>query len=254
MIPGLVSAQSSAREKPVLPPGPLCQKRAPDKAHWTITSLVPASTTLTAEAEGKAGESGTDAQKAPGLEDKKARTRVTVVKYGDLVHVMREDELKQRWSTWIRGALQVAVWPDQQNVEYAAPPPNPDVINPIYFDFSQTDFPGFGWLSAANFSDIAGFRGRKCLVFRERFAPPVVMTVGEDPAAPVPQPVVQNMTAYIDLETRFPVALENAEGIQTYQFHAPPQDLALPGNVKTLFEDRDRLIQKTAKKANVKPF
>lgn len=134
-------------------------------------------------------------------------------------------------------------------------------------DYATSDFAGFDWISTSNFVGEKTVEGRKCLVFKDRI-------ITQDPgeinimktmakrmrddwnAAKIiagqngqrftePEPAAFNVdqykgevTAYIDEETRLPVALVYPIGKQNvaryYQFQVGPQTLAIPPDVQKL--------------------
>jgi hypothetical protein len=237
---GSLRAQSpSPAEKPVLPSGPLVQKKAPDFSRWVITARV-----LSAKPQDK-----TAAAVA-------TETTVTVTKTGKVVHMERTDEQHNTWQTWCRGATQVAVAPGNQ-VYFVAPPPNKDVVNPLYFDFSKSDFEGFDWISAQNFTGIQPVMGFDCLVFKDNrnvtgaLAPE---SAGSAPGAAPAAPVMNALVACINAETRLPVALMNDNGVVTYRFEKPPDAMQeFPPNVQALL-DKQKLDALSVKRKASSPY
>jgi hypothetical protein len=225
-------AQSPAPvEKPVPPPGPLIQKRAPDFARWVTRAKIsmPKPPEKTSAA----------ATGSPASDDEEI---VTVTKTGAVVHVERTDEQRKTWQTWCRGTVQIAVTPGSQ-IYLVAAPPNKDVVNPLYFDFSNSDFEGFEWISAQNYTGIKPVLGKNCLTFKDDRR--VTGTLA-------PAPVSNALVACIDLETRLPVALMNDNGIVTYQFLKPPEAMQdLPANVQAVLDKQKQDIQSVKRKPSL---
>jgi hypothetical protein len=195
-------AQSPAPvEKPVPPPGPLIQKRAPDFARWVTRAKIsmPKPPEKTSAA----------ATGSPASDDEEIVTAVT---------------------------------PGSQ-IYLVAAPPNKDVVNPLYFDFSNSDFEGFEWISAQNYTGIKPVLGKNCLTFKDDRR--VTGTLA-------PAPVSNALVACIDLETRLPVALMNDNGIVTYQFLKPPEAMQdLPANVQAVLDKQKQDIQSVKRKPSL---
>ena len=94
------------------------------------------------------------------------------------------------------------------------------------------DFPDCDWISRENFQGIAKLFGRPCLVFIGMVdVIPHELRNGEIP------PDMQPATAYIDLENRFPVAVQLGKMLHTYQYlTAPTSKLAPPLEIKNAAE------------------
>ena len=209
------TAQSSP--KPTPPPGPLIQKRAPGFAQWIIVTTV-------APAGAKAPEIPAEKPKGP------AKT-VVITKTGKIINTAILDQDRHIWSVWNDGGLHIVVSPDGKEIGQAARPLDPDAVNPYFLDYSQTDFPGFEWISAGNFEDIKIYQGKKCLLFEK-----------------------PGRIAYIDQDTLYPSALVDAEGIHLYQFQPPPTAMQnLPQNVQQFLLNEQYHIQSLANR-KIAPF
>src|SRR5208282_6861581 len=90
---------------------------------------------------------------------------VAITKTGSIINTIIESQGGGIWSVWNDGAMHIVVSPDGKGVGMAARPLDPDAVNPFFIDYSQTDFPGFEWLSPANYEDLKTYQGRQCLIF-----------------------------------------------------------------------------------------
>jgi hypothetical protein len=148
-------------------------------------------------------------------------------------------------------------------------------------DYAASDFAGFDWISTSNFVGEKAVEGRKCFVFKDRI-------ITQDPGeVNIMKNLVQRMhddwnaakgiaaqsgrrftqaepgqfnldkykgevTAYIDEETRLPVALVYPIGKQEvaryYQFQTGPETLLIPGDVQKLLPSSTPATAGTASK------
>jgi hypothetical protein len=215
-----MSAQTAASSpRPTPPPGPLIQTRAPNMSQWVIsTKVAPAST-------------GTSAA-LPENANKGAAKYVVVTKTGNIINTLIVHEDRNVWSVWNDGALHMVVSPDGKQVGEAVRPLDPDAANPYYFDYSQTDFPGFEWMTLDSYQDLKTYQGRQVLIFMKG----------------------AGQIAYIDEETRLPLLLVDTEGIHFYAFRTPPAAmLKLPDNVQQYLLDQERHEESLANK-KIAPF
>jgi hypothetical protein len=215
----------SAPEKPVPPPGPLIQARAPQYSRWTMTTFA----TAGPQAQGGTGD---------GAQSSAANTiasTTTITKTGDIIHIAWADWNKDVWNIWVQGRLQAFVWPDGKTIGVPAPPPpsigpKSKLNNQLFQNFTVSDFQGFDWISPASFTGIEKVGGRKCLIFKS-----TASFLG------VSHPLV----AATDLETRLPVQLQDGTLTTVYQFQtigeamqSPPENVqkffnSLPHNVSS---------------------
>jgi hypothetical protein len=218
-----VAHAQQAPAKPVPPPGPLIQKRAPDFSCWILTlKIAPSSKGLD------------DAPNSEQKDDSKnTLTTNTFTKTGDVLRVQYTDEQKREWNIWLQGKQQVVVFSDGKSIGFAAqPPPGIVVATPLCRDFSKEDFQGFDWISVSNYTGIKQIDGKSCLEFRG-----TINTNG----------LLSPVAAYTDLKTRLPVQLDNAGMLSLYEFQAPPSTVqSLPSNVEKLIVDQRRKEQSLA--------
>jgi hypothetical protein len=209
----LAQTSPSSTPKPAPPPGPLIQKRAPEFSQWVIYS--------------KADDGG----KAESKSSPDGHPKFAITKTGKIINVIYLDEHAKAWSIWCLPEGIVAIYPDGKNVGLVERPTDPDSINPLYQDFSESDFSGFSWISADNFTGIGEVHGQKCLLFKKGQA-----------------------EASTDLVTRLPVSLVNENGTTSYEFRAPPTVLlTLPEQVQR-FIDAKKSADNSASRHARRPF
>jgi hypothetical protein len=242
---GLLRAHPPASPSNIpLPPGPLIQQRAPEFSRWTIFSKPTAK-----DNDEQNKPSGT----TPKSSSPNGDPKFSITKTGNITRVVYFDDAKQPWNIWCFDRSVIAVWPDGKNVGIAAKPTGPDAYNPLYMDFSKSDFQGFEWISEKNFAGISEVLGRKCLVFRDtvKRTPPGMQSDDPDPAS---ASFEHGAVASIDLETRLPVTLVNENGLFIYQFYDPPAALqTLPANVQAVIDQQRQAAQAVARRPS-RPF
>jgi hypothetical protein len=227
--------------RPEPPPGPLIQKRAPDSAMWTITTV-----TASSPAAKRGSVPGGAADRDPRGAAPSSGVRTTYYKRGKTMRVERIDEQKQSWNVWwTQGTSEVLITP-QGKVAILAVSNNPDVPNPYHTDFSASDFQGFEWISASTYTGLEKLQGVDCLVFQE------------DSGASANQAEVGSQsfsqTAYIDLKSRLPILLVQGDHISSYEWKAaPPESLTVPPEVRAALEQKNKSNDLLAKKA-ARPF
>jgi hypothetical protein len=219
---GLLAQKSTAPSSslPPLPPGPLVQLRASDFAKW-IVKKVGTTDSVTGTTEATAPKKATFG------------SEFTMTKTGKIMLRQTQDDKGQIWNTWCEGNLQATVWPDGKRFIVGAPPPDlKRGPNSMYFDYSQSDFPGFEWVSLGDYAGIQSKEGKPCIVFKAKFK---VYT--DDRQA-------SDVAAYVDLKTRYPVALVVDGATRTYEFQPPPQtELAIDPLVKSAFDAYQKSVE-----------
>jgi hypothetical protein len=240
LSPALIFAQSMVGGANTPPEGPLL-KRAPAPSKWTMTY--------------KAQEGGGSSQ--------------SNIPRGGIV-VKAQNAIFERITTsdgstveaWRVGKKLIRGINDKDWVDaYDATPS----INRT--DYATSDFAGFDWISLSNFVGEKAVGGRKCLVFKDkivtgepsevnmmkglaqrksndwRAAKLVAGQSGQSFTAPEPEQFDESkymgeVMAYIDEETRLPVALVYPVGKQVvtryYQFDTGPETLPIPTDVQKL--------------------
>ena len=218
---------------PAPPPGPLIQKRAPDFAIWSIV------TTASVKAGTKSGQTSSPRN---GSDDSQASvTRVNTSKTGKVVRVERIDEKQQTWNVWwSKGSAEILVTPDGK-VAALASSNNPDAPNPYHTDFSSSDFQGFEWIAASNYTGIEKYMGMNCLAFKKDLA------VRADSASP--RTIIVPVRAYVEIQSRLPIALVRGDQTSVYEWKSPPDAvLQVPTEVQNLLNQRSKSFELMATK------
>jgi hypothetical protein len=231
-------------DQAILPPGPLIQKRAPEFARWTIFSKTAAKTSDSKDKPSTSEKTDASPNGSP---------KFSITKTGKIIRVIFFEDEKLPWNIWCKDGTVIAVWPDGKNLGFASRPTRPDAFNPLYLDFANSDFQGFEWLSAKNYTGIREVFGRKCLVFKDRIKQTPEGMRSDDPDA-ASMTYESSPVASVDLETRLPVSLVNETGAVIYQFHDAPTEMqTLPANVQGLIDQQKQAVQSVARRPS-KPF
>jgi len=218
---------------PPLPSGPLL-KRAPDFSQWVAATLHVLKKPAKPEA----------ALDLPVPSGKETPRRVFVTKTGEMRHVVTVEPNGSSSDLWFKEEMEVVCMPGWK-YPYIANVHDPR--NPFAKDFSRTDFPECGWISAKNYQGIQKVSGRDCILFGEK------VKVVADPDAPAPIPpqtsssdeVSFSRAAVVDLETRLPVTEITGDEITTYQFGPAPQSmLTFPKAIQDTIDARDAELKR----------
>lgn len=214
-----------------LPPGPPIEKRAPDPSQWLITTTLSGTAALNDQAN---AEKSAKATEGPSM------TKIMVTKTGNIYRVEHLDEARQLWTIFASGATQIMVWPDRHSAAELAVSNNPDAPNPFMTDFSVTDFPGFKWVGWDKYSEMKSYKGIKCIVFR-----------GEqslvDSGYPSAGRQHRTVMAYVNVETRLPVVLVDADEANVFEWKPAPKGmLTLPPSAMAVLQERQKAEQQMA--------
>ena len=220
---------------PPMPPGPPVQLRAPDFSQWVVQGTLNSAQPASAPAS-----TGTDQNKA-AKPDKESQ--VTMVKTGKIMLRQRVNGLGGTWDAWCIDDVQITVYPDGKNLVVQTRPSYIGAANPLYEDYSQTDFPACWWVTARNYAGMKRYNGKSCLYFKNH------LSFYKDYAP-------GNVEAYTDVKTRFPVAvivtLPYGQEIYSYEFQPPPAtELTPPENVKSALDDHHKA--ESATRINLPP-
>lgn len=255
----LVSVPSLYSQQPApTPPQPPFLKRAPASSQWTITFKA-----ASAKSSGTAHAAGGDQAPRPQV--------MVVTKNGNTIDEKLVNENGVTIETWHVPGYSVS---EVNGKDPVLSPKPANTFNTT--DYSATDFAGFDWISSQNFIGAQEVMGRHCLIFKTKV---VTMEPGEislrksiraneiiaqkereeeatkkaarnhatqtqPEEAPIaalnPDNFKVEVTAYIDDQSRLPVALvygiPNGVMMRTYQFQPPPASVVLPPDVIALLE------------------
>ncbi len=214
-----------------LAPGPLLN-RAPDYSQWLVSS--------------KSGPA--DAVQAPDQKTKYDQiTRVR--KTGSIRYEITANADGRRFEKWCTGNLQATVIPGVKDPQIAMASAVAKG-NVGYTDYSQSDFPGFEWISRKNYIGTQSMAGVPCIVFHtgpdDTGAAALSGTAAPNPGAPVAIPK-GGSTAYIAADSRLPVLLVADGSMKFFQFEAPPSTpLVLPPNVEAALDNITMRLRQAA--------
>ena len=209
-IAGMAQAQTSpaSTPRPAPPPGQLLNK-APDLAASTIVSpRVPAS----AQTSGNKPATNRSAEMVTTI-TKTNQTRHYVVRHR--IKKVYDGSQEEVWQQGPYVVTHESMWKGAQLG-----------FETVQEDTPTADFPEFGWISAANFVGVQQVEGAACLVFDAT----IIVTdrkagstrepgAGKDSQSDAGQ---VHEHACIDLETRLPRTLQNADMVSRYTFQAAP--------------------------------
>jgi hypothetical protein len=197
-------------------------------ARWTVTCTYPPSAQI------KAAEAGADPASAKKAAANALNTTTTYTKAGDirLEETVFSDGGKQ--SAWHIDQYHLVLFPGKSE-------PNID-LSPK-FGRSGKDFPGFEWISAQNFTGIQKPKGESdCLVFESKIS--VLNQVQWQGIPYTGSPPNVDAIAYVNVETRLPLALKIGEETRTFRFTQPPTGpLAIPPAIQAAIDAKQKKIQ-----------
>lgn len=230
LLAAAAQAQQAAPSPDALPPGPLLNK-APDFAQWTITAKSSGAAVPTAE-----GEDQGAAKKEKEKERPQGDLRIGTIQTGKVRHQVRVKGSQVIGDLWTVEGATVSIDPHSKMPQVAGGGGGT----------AEADFPGLEWISANNFAGIQGVGGRKAIVFKGR-ADYLI-----DAESTLPEQV--DATAYIDLETRLPIAMKRGD-VYTFEFGPKPQTMLTPPPAvsQALVDARQRALRSAARPAPEPP-
>jgi hypothetical protein len=190
---------AQAQDFPPLPSGPLLQKMA-DYSAVQITYSYPEAPAK--PAPGGWGPPGPDRSPTSPIR------QLTLTRTKPIWHALRIDIYGNTMGEWYTGRHDF-----YEAVGFPEPllhDPSPSQINAQGLpDFRRVDFPDMDWVSSQTYAGVESVGGRQCLIFKKN-----------------------NMTAWIDLESRLPVQWQQGGEIRTFQQLPPPTEpLVLPPKI-----------------------
>ncbi len=209
---GAAFCQSPDSPVPSFPPGPIVP-RAPELARWKMTVTYPDQRDA-ATVRREIKEETIELAPRPVL--------AVVTKTGKLVRENIVDELEQSIERWCIAAHHVSNAHGSSSLVWITDSPE----DPLFVNYSKQDFPGLGWVRKEFYTGTEDLDGRKAFVFRDR---------------------KRSRTAWLDAETRLPIAIETELGKFGFEFLAPPggQQTAPPAYQAELqrWAERERRFQ-----------
>ncbi|PTY01618.1 hypothetical protein DB346_12835 [Verrucomicrobia bacterium LW23] len=219
-LSGTALAQAEKQRAP-LPSGPLIQKRMPAMSQWTVSTVLPGPSDKPDKPETSSAGTAATPESARSAKPQVILEQ-TFTKTHDIIRMDYVDKAKMPWTVWAANGFQILITPEGKvcgEVALAYSRDNPNTFN---INFGSTDFPGFEWITASHYQDVVEYEKIPCMLFRDE----------------------TNVLAYINVETRQPVALQNGERTLLYTYKAPPAAvLTLPPHVDALIQSRIKALK-----------
>jgi hypothetical protein len=164
-------------------------------------------------------------------------SKVVVTKSNATYHEETLDQAGQRREKWSVGDRELIRLPGCRTWINAGLNP----FDALRSDYSKSEFPGFSWIASRNYLGTQKVFWGDCWVFKSKLeslklthlaAYEAALSVG--PLRPRHAVVV---FAWVNIETRMPVALRVDDEVRIYRFEAPPvEELAPPTEVASQFQ------------------
>ena len=217
-VNALAALAQSGDEKPPLPPGPLI-RAVQDLSTWQVTY---------AYGDDKKKEASPSANPTPapvivkGTISMAVPRRITLTRTKPLWVAMVDNVDGRKYEEWSDGYVQI--FRADGAAEVGLVPKDSDGV-PMLPNFGAMGFPDMEWISDKTYSGVQTVGGRQCLVF----------TNG-------------SMTAWVDVESRFPLRWQQGQEIRGFVQLAPPNGMIVrPPDVHNLSQavrrDRERQAQ-----------
>jgi len=219
-VPSVSADLADKIEKRPLPAGPVLH-RAPESANWVITFVYPKA--LKTENES-------------GPEPSRRLQTLTVTKTKEIYFEVKMYSDGSRRESWHVGNLQISAPAGTRNYNTYEPSSfsESNADPSLYTDYSKTDFPAMGWVSAQNYIGMHTVRDAEYLIFQQSIQS-IVPEMGYG---------VSLLTACIDAHTRLPIWVQSRDAMLSYQFNAAPQArLTLPGEVQQILDKRAKAVK-----------
>jgi hypothetical protein len=210
-----------------LPPGPLIT-RAPNPCQWLVSVKTNTGTSIEMPSPQTKYDSRTLVQKSGSI-----RREITAAADGS------------KFEKWFVGVYQATLYPGdaQPKIELAG-------VNGragSFTDYSKSDFSGFTWLSKRKYIGMQIMEGYKCIVFHDGPAEIAASPSAQGANAGPPPIPPTGTTAYIDVEKRLPILLEEDNVTTFFQWGYPsPSALTLPAAVQSGIDGIQTRIQQAA--------
>ena len=226
--------------KPELPAGPLLRS-APDFARWEVS--------FTYAEEKKKDGGSTTKSRAPGANTRLLKTVTT--KTGRVIHEEQTNAQDQVTDTWFNGPVQYVksaagpTWFQSDNLTVGGA-----LADGGYHPMPANGFRTLDWINEGNYAGTVPYGKSTCLIFvpggyRQ-------LDLRGDAEQRQKRMEAVNEIAYIDADTRLPIAVRSGAELQTYHFEQPPTAMqSLPADladqIKKGAEARARLEQPAAR-------
>ena len=218
--PGGAAPPVSAPARPEPPPGPLLRPAA-HFSEWEIVYTYPAE-------HQKKDDPAPGAKAKPLPPGTVSHLRKTITtKTGPIVHERQIDTLGRTVESWFNGRTQYCRSSENPLWGQSVPgTPQERVVEPRFSPLPPTGFRDLGWINAENFAGSVPYGSGTCLIF----APGGYRRLDlSDPAQRSKRLSEVEMIAYIDADSRLPLALRTRNELRSYHFNeAPTQMQTLP--------------------------
>lgn len=162
--------------------------------------------------------------------------RETVEKVGNDWHREKLYDNQRKDTQWVSNGM-IAFQFQNFRPDKVTVVPEKDTLSPAKTGFGP-DFPELAWIAANYYEGTVTYAGQSCYLYRN---PKAQAMAGGDELLPTSEP--NEMTAWISVQTRLPVAVEDANLIRKYTFRPGPASIQPTG----IFAEALAKAQKSAK-------
>jgi hypothetical protein len=225
-----------ADDAPQAPAGPLLRS-APDFSEWTVTCH------YTDEQSPKAGEAPTPIPASMGGLLKRTRTE-TITKTGDIMRVVTVDIAGNSSEKWYDKGAQYTK-PPGSTEWFSASNNEPADTKNAYFTqpLPASGFRDMEWINDQSYAGVIQLGEYQCLVFT-----PGGLHADDtkDAAKQRTALAAKSKVAYIDANSRLPIALRLPGEVRQFQFSDPPPSvaLALPADLAAELQKSEAAVAK----------
>jgi hypothetical protein len=223
--------------KPTPPSGPLVQKNAPTPSFWTVVIKTAPSSPVPK----KQKENSSNAESA----DQLSSTNSTAVHVADGI-IDQKTYLKQRdymkvtlgggpnaVSLWEVKGKKALEWPGGRFALFSTLGPNPFQI-----DLSHGDFSDLNWINRDSYVGEGEYHGIKCLIYKGNAQ---LFDKYADQAGPDSSIKKSAVYAYVEIQTRLPVAMISEQQVTEWNWQQPPSgSLSVPPAIFKMFENQEK--------------
>ncbi len=203
------AAGSGAGKKPDLPTGPLL-RTAPDFSQWQVVFTYP---------DEKITEKATPPPRIIQTIRLLRPRSVVTTKTGRIIHEAVVDVADRTSDNWFEGAVQY-MRINSDPTWYEVDPGIPGTTN--YHPLPPSGFRDMELVQAANFAGVMPFGKGKCLVFTPGGAAALDLSNPDEVEKRI---TLVSSIAYIDAESRLPIAVRTRSSLRTFHFNVPPTEV-----------------------------